>query len=147
MLAENTISCKIIFGLRIKNMDDTLDISLPGTYIRQSIPASHDLIPRAETVGKWPHLKEVARKLPPYDRDTRIGLLIGTNCAQVLKPREVVSGHDNEPYAIKTDLGWGVIGNVSRDRSNEQDNSVFTLKTCVRRSHTPTCQRDVPVGI
>ena len=29
-------------------------------------------------------------------------------------PREIIAGRDNEPYAQKTELGWGIIGNVSR---------------------------------
>ena len=31
-------------------------------------------------------------------------------------PREIIVGRDNEPYTQKTDLGWSIIGNVSRSR-------------------------------
>lgn len=37
-------------------------------------------------------------------------------------PREIVAGRDNEPYAQKTELGWGVIGNVSRSRRDLEEN-------------------------
>ena len=39
-----------------------------------------------------------------------VGLLVGYDCSQALTPREVISGESNEPYAIKTDLGWSIVG-------------------------------------
>ncbi|KAF0312166.1 hypothetical protein FJT64_017069 [Amphibalanus amphitrite] len=39
---------------------------MPATYSRKDIPAERHLIPRAETIDKWPHLKTVSEKLPPY---------------------------------------------------------------------------------
>lgn len=29
-------------------------------------------------------------------------------------PREVIPGDDDNPYALKTDLGWGIIGRTRR---------------------------------
>ena len=37
-------------------------------------------------------------------------MLIGYNCSQALTPREVLAGKNNEPYGIKTDLGWSIVG-------------------------------------
>jgi hypothetical protein len=42
-----------------------------------------------------------------------VELLIGANCPQAIVPREVIPGQRNEPYAQRTDLGCGIIGNVS----------------------------------
>ncbi|XP_064641264.1 uncharacterized protein LOC135496077 [Lineus longissimus] len=121
MLAEDSIQCKKLAGLRIKNMESTVDLAMPCTYSRQCIPASHSLIPKKETVIKWSHLREVAKKLYSYEEDLEIGLLIGTNCAQVLKPREVVPGESNEPNGIWTDLGWGVIRIVTQGLEEEEE--------------------------
>ena len=41
------------------------------------------------------------------------GLLIGLNCPRAIKPLEVIPGKDNDPYAKRTALGWGIIGLVS----------------------------------
>ena len=51
-------------------------------------------------------------------------------------PRKIVAGRDNEPYAQKTELGWGVIGNVSRFRrdieENEREPAHVTHRTVTR---------------
>ncbi|XP_064631350.1 uncharacterized protein LOC135489762 [Lineus longissimus] len=110
MLGEEVVKCERVSGLSIRSTDGTVDVSLPPTYTRGSIPAEHHQIPRKETVERWPHLAAIGSKLPPYDSTLEIGLLLGFNCPQVLKPREVVPGADSDPYAIRTDLGWGIIG-------------------------------------
>ncbi|XP_078371358.1 uncharacterized protein LOC144655010 [Oculina patagonica] len=55
----------------------------------------------------------------PYRDDIHVGLLIGVNCARAIKPREVIPGSDDDPYAKKTALGWGVIGNVNQNDDEE----------------------------
>ncbi|XP_064618958.1 uncharacterized protein LOC135482628 [Lineus longissimus] len=113
MLDEEVVNTKKVNGLRIQDMNKSLDISMPAVYERDIIPASHSQVPRPETVRKIPHLKDVAEKLYPYREDWEIGVLIGMNCPKLLKPRDVVPGEDDDPYAIRTDLGWGVIGNFA----------------------------------
>ena len=48
----------------------------------------------------------------PYRNDMDVGLLLGINCVSAMKPREVIPGNDNDPFAKRTALGWGVIGIV-----------------------------------
>ena len=74
------------------------------------------MIPRRETTGQWPHLRDVANKLPPYYKDAEIGLLIGLNCPGAMKPKKVVCGGDADPWAVQTNLGWTVVVSIS-DRS------------------------------
>ncbi len=45
--------------------------------------------------------------------DCPVGLLIGYDCQRALKPTQVISGKDHEPYAVKTDLGWSVVGSIT----------------------------------
>ena len=35
-------------------------------------------------------------------------------CPRALAPRQVLAGGDDEPYAIKTDLGWSIVGSSLR---------------------------------
>ena len=58
----------------------------------------------------------------PYREDVEVGLLIGTNCVRAIKPTEVIPGLEDDPYAKKTALGWGVIGVVSPNKNEEDDN-------------------------
>ena len=37
-------------------------------------------------------------------------MLIGYNCPQALAPRETITGRSNKPFAVKTDLGWSIVG-------------------------------------
>ncbi|XP_006817261.1 uncharacterized protein LOC102809485, partial [Saccoglossus kowalevskii] len=110
MLAEKVIECNKIDGLVVMNMDRSINIALPAVFSRECIPASHSQIARPDTVSRWPHLMQVSKYLPPFRKDIEIGLLIGMNCPRALKPREVIPGDDDDPYAVRTDLGWGVIG-------------------------------------
>ena len=54
----------------------------------------------------------------PYREDVQVGLLIGANCAGAIKATEVIPGREDDPYAKKTALGWGVI--ISPNK-NEED--------------------------
>ncbi|KAJ8364861.1 hypothetical protein SKAU_G00136920 [Synaphobranchus kaupii] len=49
--------------------------------------------------------------MPPL-MDCGMGLLIGYDCSRALAPRQVITGGDSEPYAVKTDLGWSIVGSV-----------------------------------
>ena len=53
----------------------------------------------------------MAKEIPPL-MDCGVGLLIGYDCSRALIPRKVITGGDYEPYAIKTDLGWSIVGSV-----------------------------------
>ncbi|KAK9513134.1 hypothetical protein VZT92_026696 [Zoarces viviparus] len=49
--------------------------------------------------------------MPPL-MDCGVGLLIGYDCSRALAPRRVITGGDYDPYAIKTDLGWSIVGSA-----------------------------------
>ena len=46
-----------------------------------------------------------------------VGILIGLNCPSTRRSRDVIHGNDDEPYAIKSLLGWHVNGPVNQDTS------------------------------
>ena len=53
----------------------------------------------------------------------QVGLLIGCNCPRALRPLDVIVGHDDDdPYAIKTALGWGIIGPIKPNMSEGEEN-------------------------
>ena len=75
---------------------------------------------KPEFAREWEHLKRVADRLTPYHPVAEISILIGNNCPKAIRPREIVAGGDDEPYAVRTALSWGVIGRV-RKSSNRED--------------------------
>ena len=55
----------------------------------------------------------------PYRDDLEVSLLNGSNYPRAIKPREVILGTSDDPYAIRTRLlSWGIIGPVNL--SNKQ---------------------------
>ena len=106
---DTRISCQKLTGLQVRGFHSNKTIPLPATYSREFIPGNRDHIPTPNTAQAWPHLEHLSDEIAPL-QSCDIGLLIGYNCPQALVPREVVSGREHQPFAIKTDLGWSVIG-------------------------------------
>ena len=132
MLGKEEISVEKITGLVVERMDKRVEIELPRTYSRTRIPFRRDQIPRPEVANKWPHLQKIAEKMQPYRSDVDVGLLIGCNCPRAIKPREVILGKGDDPYAIRTLLGWGIIGPVAPQQAAEQSEEDQDLATCNR---------------
>jgi hypothetical protein len=59
----------------------------------------------------------------------RLGCCWGVNCTQALKPSEVIPGEDTDPYAIRSDFGWGVIGMVGGEDGRSTN---FTNRTVTK---------------
>ena len=70
---------------------------------------------------QWEHLARIADGMMCYRADIEVGILIGTNCPQAVKPREVIPGGDEDPYGIRTDLVWGIVGRVCKSPLDDAD--------------------------
>ena len=53
-------------------------------------------------------------------------MLIGNNCVQAIKPHKVIPGKPRDPYAIRTALGWGLIGASLSNSENEEDKIIHS---------------------
>ncbi|XP_034537461.1 uncharacterized protein LOC117811344 [Notolabrus celidotus] len=98
-----------VSGLRVRGYDSTVLIHLPPAYTKDCIPVNRTHIPTCETARQWSHLKTIVDEIPPQ-LECEVGLLIGYNCSRAMAPRQVILGGDNEPYAVRTDLGWSIVG-------------------------------------
>jgi len=75
----------------------------------------------------YPHLKEV--DLPKLENSDVI-VLIGTDCSKLLINRETISSNrDDEPLAIKTPLGWVLMGGKIKSNSISS-NFIMTKSDC-----------------
>lgn len=128
VLGQKTITSKRVAGLAVRGVSETSEIILPKMYTRDVIPARRSQIPRCNTALKWPHLEGITGHLMPLDTAAEIGLLIGANCPRAIKPHEVILGNDDDPYAKRTALGWGIIGKTD---PQGQDNSTADVKSDV----------------
>ena len=130
-MARETVNSRKIAGLTVRGVNETSEITLPGTYAREVIPARHRQIPRPESARKWSHLEKIAEFFMPFRNDVVVGLLIGTNCARAIKPWEIIPGNDDDPYAKRTALGWGIIGIVEAKVNKESDENYVVVNRVI----------------
>jgi len=109
MLGSEEINVCRVDGLVVERIDQRVQVELPRTYSRDQIPSRRDQIPNPEVAASWPHLDRIKDKIMPYEEGLEIGLLIGCNCPKAIKPKEVILGKGEDPYAIRTLLGWGIV--------------------------------------
>ena len=108
--------CQRATGLRVRGYTSSQFIDLPPAYTKDFIPFNKAQVPTCETAKQWNHLVSIAQELPSL-LDIEVGLVIGHNCSHALIPRRIVTGQNCEPYAMKTDLGWSILGSPSQTSS------------------------------
>ena len=102
MHGTQEVETKAVDGLMASHFEkNDVSLALPRTYVRQQIPADRDEIPRPERVQGWPHLQQVSKHIPTYMDSVEVGLLIGLNCPGAVRPRDVICGNENDPYAVR----------------------------------------------
>ncbi len=106
---DSLISSERVSGLRVRGFNSTVVLDLPPAYTKECIPVDRAHIPTRETASRWKHLAPLTDRIPPL-QNCEVGLLIGYNCSRALAPREVILGADSEPHAVRTDLGWSIVG-------------------------------------
>ncbi|KAK3743481.1 hypothetical protein QZH41_013096 [Actinostola sp. cb2023] len=136
MHAVESVSTQNIEGLVVSRNDKLVEIILLKIYTRGQIPVRRDQIPRPEFAQGWKHLRPIANKIPSYREDLTVGILIGNNCVQAIKPRDIVPGKPKDPYAIRTALGWGLIG--AKIESNESS-STFKFAHPTQHKEVMSC--------
>ena len=74
-------------------------------------------IATARKLKKLDYLEKMSEELGDNE-DISVDLLIGANCLQALEPMEVIPRQNDGPYAIKTALGWCVVGPIKAQYHN-----------------------------
>ena len=105
------VRCDAVKGLQVRGFSSHTYISIPRAYTKDYIPVEKTHIPTSETAEAWQHLKGITSHLQPL-QNCDVGLLIGYDTPQALIPRETIVGDNSEPYGIRTDLGWSIVGCV-----------------------------------
>ena len=96
-----------VSDLKISDVDGKNFIDLPTVFTLHNIPATRSDIITKKEISKWPHLKDV----PLPDIKGSVEMLIGNNIQMATEPFEIIhSAKDNDPYAVRTRLGWVVCG-------------------------------------
>ncbi|XP_068229689.1 uncharacterized protein [Palaemon carinicauda] len=112
MHGTDTVKTFIVNGLVVADIHGNNDVVLPKVFTQKDIPVNHDQIPRYEMLKDWPHSSTVINKIPVYQPELDIGILIGSNCPTALQPLEVVPTSGYGPFAVRYLHGWTVNGPV-----------------------------------
>ncbi|XP_046551822.1 uncharacterized protein LOC124261551 [Haliotis rubra] len=123
MNGTGLINTTVVSDIVISDLSDRQFVSLPRTFCKDVMPVGHDNIPKSDALMQLPGLKNVAEMMPLYRPDLNIGLLIGSNCSDGLRPLEVTPSSGNGPFAVKYKLGWTVNGPL-QVKCNLEDKSV-----------------------
>ena len=73
-------------------------------------------MPTPEKARMWTLLKRITEQLTPYKEDLDVSSVLGIKCARAIKPREVIPGNEDDPYAQRTALIWGIFRIVEPSR-------------------------------
>ena len=106
---DSLVESQRVSSLQVRGYNSDVKISIPVAFTSKSIPSDEEHIPTEKIAQSWEHLRLIEGKMHDLF-DCNLGLLIGYDCSQALTPREVLAGGNNEPYGIRMDLGWSIVG-------------------------------------
>ena len=102
------------FGLTVEPLNGTDKVDVTRLWTVDKLNASSRSIPSEQDARQWPHLQDI--KLPSIS-EKEVRLIIGTNVPDEFWVLEEKRGNRGEPYAIRTSLGWTLMGPMERSYS------------------------------
>ena len=112
--AVQPIAEKLPSGTTIQALNGT-SLDLPTLIECDSIPRVKREVLTPEMARRFPHLKEIAGEIPPFNDDADIHLLIGRDAPELLKVRDFINGPNGAPWAQRLSLGWTITGQMCLD--------------------------------
>ncbi|CAH8290201.1 unnamed protein product [Schistosoma bovis] len=103
---HSTIQCKEV-QLEVSSLDSSSSFRIPNVWTVERLPMLRRTVPTTSQMKSWTHLKDISF---PRVEDENVELLIGCNAPSVHEMKEVRTGKPNEPFAVKTPLGWTLFG-------------------------------------
>ena len=105
-------------GLKVSRTSglDAERINIPKAYTKDDLPVDSSKIATPEKIKKWKYLQGISEEISQSD-DMKVELLIGANCTKALEPVQVIASRDGVPYAMKTALGWYIVGPIAHINS------------------------------
>ncbi|XP_067934182.1 uncharacterized protein [Watersipora subatra] len=100
------------------------EVKLPSAYEWANIPNSTGVFGNNTNILEYPHLRPLADRMPP-PLDIPVGLLLGANCSSAQFPMEAVRGKENQPYALRSELGWAVFGVEEFGKPSHKTHTIF----------------------
>ncbi len=115
---ENTTWKSKVAALEVKGRDCDEKISLPYVYSRKRLSVGTGNLATQKQLERWPHLQNYC---VPETELRKVSLLIGQDCPRASRPLETVGEDLDEPYAMRTRLGWTVTGPITAIQSSGRE--------------------------
>jgi hypothetical protein len=115
--------------LQVSALNGGQVIDLQRVWSVKTLPISLQSLPDQSVTGKWKHLNGIY--LPKIDVD-KVELLVGSDTPDAFWVEEQRRGKGGEPYAIRTMLGWSIIGPTGNRRSLDHGSINFQLASSIQ---------------
>ena len=109
-------------SVQVGSLDGIENVNLERVWSVAALPISVQSLPDQTELGRWKHLADVI--LPKIDAKD-VGLLIGSDNPEVFWVQDERRGNRGEPYAVKSLLGWTVLGPISKGTFKKKGNVHF----------------------
>ena len=123
---------RVVNNLMIADLsgNNVTKIALLYTKTSENWPFSSNDLPSAGDIKGYPHLGAV-----PFEFiGANIDILIGLDVPWLIKPLDIVSGKDDEPYASLHLLGWALNGPIRRKSLTSVNLSTITAPVEIEES-------------
>ena len=116
LVPSNKVSNLLVRGYNRKEY-----VKVESLYTRDQLPVNRNHIPTPTKVKHLPHFRFLQSELMPLS-DCPVGLLIGYDTAEALRPRRVVQSPCNDrTYAVEVTFGWSVVGMIQPECERDMD--------------------------
>lgn len=133
LTSNNThVQCHRYDNLLVRGHNSSHFVRLPKCFSTESIP-NQLARPSHDQLRAWKHLSGVLHEFPPVF-DVDVGLLIGYDCPEALAPINSIIGEAHEPFAVKTKLGWSIVGELAPHKQ-KAESDVYQTFSCLTTSH------------
>lgn len=108
------------FEVKALHTDESIDLTTVWAVERLNI--STESAPKIDEIRKWQHLRDI--QITEIDSG-KVTILIGNDTPEAFWALDQRRGQRKEPYAVKTLLGWTVLGAVADDHGRQGYNTHF----------------------
>ena len=110
----------------IEPIDGTEKIDVDHAWTVKEIPVSNENIPTQNLINRFPHLEGLHF---PEVQEKEVTVLIGANIPQVFWTLEERRGSYKEPVAVRSPLGWTLIGPTGQRTSSRKPSVNLIVNT------------------
>ena len=117
--------------LLVSDLNGSQEVDITRAWTVGKLPISKESIPTADDVAQWNHLEGLEF---PELKNENVSIIIGSDVPEAHWVLDQRRGDRKEPYAVKTLLGWALMGPVGTETRREfQVNFIQNQDNCLKK--------------